>query len=210
MTTTKTPVPTGLRLAIDYGPLIVFFVLNMWAPGTALMRLMAATAGFMVASAVAMAVSWWKTGRVSPMLWISATLVLVFGGLTLYFHDGTFIKMKPTIVYLMFSALLTFGLVTGRPLLRLLLDTAYPGVDAEGWLKLTRNWALFFVFMAVLNEAVWRATAPNPADDASFWVGFKLWGAIPLTLVFALANVPMLLRHGLSEPEAAAQVPPEG
>lgn len=211
MTTAKTPASPGLRLAIDYGPLVVFFVLNMWAPGPALARLLAATAAFMVASAAAMAVSWWKTGHVSPMLWISASLVLVFGGLTLYFHDGTFIKMKPTVVYAMFAALLAFGLVTKRPLLKQLLDAAYPGVDAEGWRKLTRNWALFFVFMAVLNEAVWRTTAPNPADDTTFWAGFKLWGAIPLTLVFALANVPMLLKHGLSEPDAAApDAPPQG
>ncbi len=210
MTTDKTPASPGLRLAIDYGPLIVFFVVNMWGPGPALTRLLAATAAFMVASAVAMGLSWWKTGHISPMLWISASLVLVFGGLTLYFHDGTFIKMKPTVVYLMFAALLTFGLITKRPLLKQLLDAAYPGVDAEGWRKLTRNWALFFVFMALLNEIVWRSTAPNPADDASFWAGFKLWGAIPLTLVFALANVPMLLRHGLSEPETAPQPPPEG
>ena len=205
----KTPAPPGLRIAIDYGPLVVFFLLNMWAPGPALARLLAATAGFMVASAAAMAVSRWKTGHISPMLWISASLVLVFGGLTLYFHNGNFIKMKPTFVYTMFAAILGFGLATRRPLLQQLLDAAYPGVDDAGWRKLTVNWTVFFVFMAALNEYVWRTTSPNPADDATFWAGFKLWGAIPLTLVFALANVPMLLKHGLSEPEEAVEdVPP--
>jgi intracellular septation protein len=118
--------------------------------------------------------------------------------------------MKPTIVYAMFAVILFFGLITRRPLLQQLLDSAYPGVDAEGWRKLTRNWAVFFVLMAVLNEYVWRTTSPLPTDDATFWAGFKLWGAIPLTLLFAVANVPMLLRHGLSEPEAAAELPPEG
>ena len=96
-----------------------------------------------------------------------------------------------------------FGMATGRPLLQSLLETAYPGLDALGWRKLTRNWALFFVGMAVLNEAVWRSTTTD------FWVSFKLWGAIPLALLFAFANVPMLLRHGLQTGEdTLADVPP--
>ena len=127
----------------------------------------------------------WKTGHVSPMLWLSAGLVVVFGALTLYFRDDMFIKMKPTIVYAMFSAILTFGLVTGRPLIQMVLGSVYSGLTPEGWRKLTRNWALFFAFMAVLNEAVWR----NSTWD--FWVGFKLWGAMPLTIGFAIANIPM-------------------
>jgi intracellular septation protein len=204
----------GLRMALEYGPLLVFFAVNFLAPAAATMRLVAAstsflseldragalviariivaTAAFMLATAVAMIVSRVKLGRVSPMLWISGAFVVVFGGLTVYFHDPKFIQMKPTFVYAMFAAVLGFGLLTGRPLLQGLLGAAYPGLTAEGWRKLTRNWALFFLAMAALNEGVWRST------NWDFWVGFKLWGAIPLTLLFALANVPMLLRHGLN------------
>ena len=105
----------------------------------------------------------------------------------------------------MFAAVLGFGLLTGRPLLQGLLGTAYPGLTADGWRKLTRNWALFFLFMAALNETVWRTTR------LGLWVGFKRWGAIPLTLAFALANIPMLLRHGLQTDggTAAKEQPPE-
>jgi len=205
----KAPIGAGLRLGIDIGPLAVFFLVNSLAGGPAIAKLLAATAAFMAASAVAMLVSRWKAGHISPMLWISGTLVLVFGGLTLWFHDGTFIKMKPTFVYAMFAAILGFGLATRRPLLQQLLDAAYPGVDEAGWRKLTINWTIFFVAMAVLNEYVWRSTAPNPTDDPSFWAGFKLWGAIPLTLVFAAANIPMLMRHGLRATDAPP-LPPEG
>jgi intracellular septation protein len=100
--------------------------------------------------------------------------------------------MKPTIYYAFVAALLGFGLWKDKPLLKMVLGSAYPGLSAEGWRKLTRNWALFFLFMAVLNELVWRSSSFD------FWVGFKLWGAIPLTLLFAAANLPMLLRHGLA------------
>jgi intracellular septation protein len=200
----------GLRMALDYGPLAVFFAANLLAgklhlPNMvdSLARVLIATAAFMVATFVAILVSHIKTGRISPMLWITGGLVLVFGGLTLYFRDDTFIKVKPTIVYAMFSAILGFGLATGRPLLQSLLEGAYPGLSAEGWRKLTINWTGFFAFMAVLNELVWR----NSSWD--FWVGFKLWGAVPLTLLFAMANVPMLLRHGLVA-EKETPVPPEG
>jgi intracellular septation protein len=200
-------------MAIDYAPLVVFFAVNFLAPGPMLLRLVAAmtgflgdmeragalviarvivaTAAFMVATLIAIIVSQVKTGRVSPMLWISGALVVLFGGLTIYFHDPRFIQMKPTILYACFSAVLGFGLATGRPLLQGLLGAAYPGLSALGWRKLTVNWALFFAGMAGLNELVWRSASWD------FWVGFKLWGAIPLTLLFAFANVPMLMRHGL-------------
>ncbi len=110
--------------------------------------------------------------------------------------------MKPTFVYAMFSGVLTFGLATGRPLLQSLLETAYPGLTPTGWRKLTINWAVFFAFMAVLNESVWR----NSSTD--FWVAFKLWGAIPLTLLFAFANIPMLMKNGL-QLGGDLPVPPE-
>lgn len=193
----------GLRMAIDYAPLLTFFAVNFFAPGAQLERLLAATAAFMVASAIAMIVSRWKTGHISPMLWISGVLVLVFGGLTLYFHDLRFIKMKPTFVYSIFALTLIFGLVTGRPLLRQLLEASYPGLSDKGWRQLTINWALFFIGMAVLNEVVWRHFS------AGIWVNFKVFGAIPLTVLFALANIPMLMKHGLSV-DAPLEVPPEG
>jgi intracellular septation protein len=221
----KHPSP-GLRVALDYAPLVVFFAVNFLAPAAASVRLIAsmttflpdmdraaaiivarvlvATAAFVIATAVAMIASRVKLGSISPMLWISGGLVLVFGGLTLWYHDPTFIQRKPTIVYAIMASVLLFGLVTGRPLLESVLGGAYPGLDAIGWRKLTRNWAMFFGAMAILNEIVWRSTSWD------VWVAYKLWGAIPLTAVFAIANVPMLLRHGLSSEEPIAeQVPPE-
>ena len=207
-TDTKPPVSPLFRMALDYGPLLVFFLANLLASKISLpdmvdqlAQVIIASTAFMIASVAAIIVSKWKTGHVSPMLWLSAGLVVIFGALTLYFRDDTFIKMKPTIVYAMFSAILTFGLVTGRPLLQQLLETAYPGLSAVGWRKLTLNWAVFFAFMAVLNEVVWRHSTWD------FWVGFKLWGAVPLTLVFAAANIPMLLSHGL-QVERDTPLPP--
>jgi intracellular septation protein len=127
---------------------------------------------------------------------VTAVVVIVFGTLTLILHDETFIKMKPTLYYLLVAGLLGFGLWTGRPLLKMVLGSAYPGLDAEGWRKLTRNWTWFFLGMAVVNELVWRNSTTN------FWVGFKLWGAIPLTFLFAALNIPMLMKHGLTRDEA--------
>ncbi|OWK29304.1 septation protein A [Sphingomonas dokdonensis] len=202
VTDTRKSTP-GLRLALDYGPLIVFFAFNFLTPGPAIARIIAATAAFMIAMVAALAISWWKTRHIPPMLLISGALVIVFGGLTIWFQDERFIKMKPTFVYGIFAATLGIGLATGRPLLQMLLESAYPGLTPLGWRKLTRNWALFFVVMAVLNEAVWRHTTTD------FWVGFKLWGAIPLTLLFAVGNVPMLMRHGLQAGDAASTVPPQ-
>ncbi|RZM19670.1 MAG: septation protein IspZ, partial [Sphingomonas sp.] len=180
-------------MAVDYAPLIVFFLVNFLAPAAPMMRLVGslsgfldgmdrvgalviarvicATAAFIVATIAAMIVSRVKLGTISPMLWISGGLVVVFGGLTLWFHDPRFIQMKPTIVYATFACVLAFGLFTGRPLLEGLLGSAYPGLTAVGWRKLTRNWTGFFIGMACLNEVVWRNT------NWDFWVGFKLWGA---------------------------------
>ena len=199
------PAAPGLRMGIDYAPLVVFFAVNFFVPFDPIGRVIAATAAFMLATLVAVGVSWIKLRHISPMLLISAALVIVFGALTIYFHDARFIKMKPTFVYAIFAGVLGFGLATGRPLLQGLLGTAYPGLNDIGWRKLTRNWTVFFVAMAVLNEGVWRT------QTTDFWVGFKLWGAIPLTLLFALANIPMLMRHGLTtEGEPLSDVPPEG
>jgi len=194
----------GMRLAIDLGPLIVFFVTNAFAPVPKLTRIFVATGAFMVATAIAMGISLAKSGRISPMLLFSGAMVLVMGGITLWLHDDTFIKIKPTIYYTVVAAILCFGLWTNRPTLELVLGSAYPGLSPRGWQLLTRNWACFFVAMAVANELVWRHTTTD------FWVGYKLWGAIPATLVFAAANIPMLTKHGLGTSEAEKTVPPQG
>jgi len=189
------------KLLIDLGPLLVFFLVNFLAPVPAVMKIFVATGAFMIAMVVAMIFSALRYGKISPLLWFSGVMVVVLGGLTIWFHKDWIIKMKPTFYYALVSGLLWFGLATDRPLLQRVLGSTYPGLDEIGWTKLTRNWALFFAFMAVLNEAVWRNTSTN------FWVGFKLWGALPLTFVFAAANIPMLLRHGLMKDDALPAEP---
>lgn len=191
----------GARLLIDLGPLLVFFLVNFLAPVPALTKIFFATGAFMAAMVAAMIFSALRYRTISPLLWFSGVMVVLMGGLTLWLHDETFIKIKPTIYYVLVAGLLGFGLATGRPLLRRVLGTTYPGLDEEGWRKLTRNWALFFGFMALLNEAVWRNSS------TSFWIGFKIWGALPLTFLFAAANIPMLLRHGLMREEAVPAEP---
>ena len=201
--TSRPKIGAGLRLAIDIGPLAIFFLVNFLMRGPDIAKLLAGTTAFMIASAAAMIVSRWKTGHISPMLWMTGTLVLVFGGLTLWYHDKTFIQLKPTFIYASFAAILAFGLATGRPLLQMLLEAAYPGLTQKGWRQLTINWTIFFIFMAVLNEIV------RHRFSYDFWLSFKLWGAIPLTLVFTFANIPMLLKNGLNA-EGDAPIPPEG
>ncbi len=202
MTDQKAKQPTGAsQLLIDVGPILVFFAVNFFAPVPSALKIFVATGAFMAAMVAAMIYSAIRFRRISPLLWFSGVLVVVMGGVTLWLHDETFIKVKPTLYYLFVAALLGFGLMTGRALLKNVLGSAYPGLDQDGWAKLTRNWALFFAFMAVLNELVWR----NSSTD--FWIGFKLWGALPLTFLFAAANIPMLMKHGLTR-EAAEPTEP--
>jgi len=189
------------KLLIDLGPLLVFFLVNFLAPVPSVLKIFVATGAFMVAMVVAMIFSALRYGRISPLLWFSGVMVVILGGLTIWLHQEWIIKMKPTFYYVLVSGLLFFGLATGRPLLRQVLGSTYPGLDEVGWTKLTRNWAVFFAFMAVLNEAVWRSSSTD------FWVGFKLWGALPLTFLFAAANIPMLLRHGLMKEDAVPAEP---
>ncbi len=191
----------GAKLLIDLGPLLVFFLVNFFAPVPQVLKIFVATGAFMAAMVAAMAYSYARYRSISPLLWFSGVMVVLLGGLTIWLHNETFIKMKPTVYYLLVAGLLGFGLATGRPLLKRVLGGAYPGLDEAGWVKLTRNWAIFFAFMDVVNEAVWR----NSTTD--FWVGFKLWGAIPLTFLFAAANIPMLLRHGLMREDPAPVEP---
>jgi len=192
----------GARLLVDIGPLLIFFLVNFLAPVPGPLKIFVATGAFMAAMMAALIFSAIRYRYVSPLLLFSGVMVVVLGGLTIWLHNETFIKIKPTIYYAMVSGLLFFGLATGKPLLKAVLGSTYPGLDEEGWRKLTRNWAIFFAIMAVVNETVWR----NSSTD--FWIGFKLWGAVPATLLFALANVPMLLRHGLSTEDAAKPVEP--
>jgi intracellular septation protein len=191
----------GAKLLIDLGPLLVFFVANFLAPVPDVLKIFVATGAFMLAMVVAMIFSALRYHRISPLLWFSGVMVVVLGGLTIWLHDRTFIQMKPTIYYALVAGLLGFGLATGRPLLQQVLGSTYPGLDQQGWKKLTRNWALFFACMAALNEAVWRNTSWD------FWIGFKLWGALPLTFLFAAANIPMLLKHGLMKEDAVPAEP---
>jgi intracellular septation protein len=131
-------------------------------------------------------------GRVSPVIIATAVLVVVFGGLTFWFGDAHFIKMKPTIINLLFAGVLLGGLLTGRPLLKLLFGEAF-NLTEEGWRKLTLRWMVFFVVMAVLNEIVWR----NFSEAA--WVNFKVFGILPLTLIFAMSQIGLIKRY---EPKA--------
>ena len=192
----------GSRLLIDIGPLLVFFLVNFFAPVPGALKIFVATAAFMAAMMSALIYSAIRYRHVSPLLLFSGVMVVILGGLTIWLHNETFIKIKPTIYYALVAALLAFGLATGKPLLKSVLGSSYPGLDEEGWRKLTRNWAIFFAVMAVVNEAVWR----NSTTD--FWIGFKLWGAVPATLLFAAANIPMLLRHGLAADDAAQPAEP--
>ena len=189
---------TGARLAIDLLPLVVFFVANQ------LRDIFTATVAFMVAISVAIGFSAIRYRQISPMLWFSGAMVVVLGAVTVWLHDETFIKMKPTMVYLAIAAALLFGMVTKRNLMKAVLGTSYPGLSERGWSLLTRNWILFFLSMAALNEAVWRT---NTTD---FWVAFKLWFFLPATFLFALLNIPMLMKHGMSldKPSEEPPIPP--
>lgn len=190
-----------LKLALELGPLLVFFFAN--ARGENLIErfpilgqigepIFLATALFMVATVIALAVSWSLTRTLPMMPLISGIVVLVFGALTLWLHNDTFIKMKPTIVNTLFGAILLGGLFFGKSLLGYVFDSAFK-LDAEGWRKLTFRWGLFFIFLAVVNEVVWR----NFSTDA--WVSFKVWGIMPITVVFTLLQMPLIQKHTLPE-----------
>ncbi len=191
----------GARLLIDLGPLLAFFVTNFFAPVPNAIRVFVATGVFMVAMMIAMLVSQLRYRHISPLLWFSGLMVVVLGGLTIWLHDETFIKIKPTIYYGIVASLLLFGMATGRNLLKMVLGTVYPGLTDRGWHLLTRNWILFFVVMALANEAVWRSTTTDT------WIAFKLWLFLPATFLFMMANVPMLMRHGLAL-ETSPEEPP--
>ena len=171
------------NLIVDLGPLVLF-LLTYW-----LANVWVATGVFMVATLGALIWSKLKHGSVSVLLMFSGVMVLVFGGLTIWLHDETFIKMKPTLYYAMVAGILFFGTLTKKPTLERVMAHAYPELSQQGWHLLTRNFAWFFVGMALLNELVWRNSSTG------FWMGYKLWGALPLTFLFGAINIPMILRH---------------
>jgi intracellular septation protein len=181
MTEKAKPRP-AVKLALELGPLVLFFLANArWG-------IFVATAVFMVAMAIALAASYALTRHLPVMALVSAVVVTVFGGLTLVLRDETFIKLKPTIIYTLFGTLLLAGLAFRRPLLELVFDSVF-NLTHEGWRKLTWRWGLFFLALALVNEIVWRT------QSTDFWVAFKLFGVVPLTFIFAALQVPLLTKY---------------
>ena len=174
--------PPLVRLASDLGPLILFFAaFEVWG-------IYAATGVFMAAVLTALGFGYWREKRVMPMPLFTAILVLIFGGLTLYLKDATFIKMKPTVLYLFFGLLLIGGLRFNRLFIKYVFDQAFE-LTEEGWRKLTWRWGLFFLALAVLNEAVWRSFS------TAIWVDFKVFGILPLIFLFTLTQMPLVMKH---------------
>jgi len=171
-----------LKLVLDIGPLVLFFAAN------AKLGIFAATAVFMAAVLIALAVAYAMTRRTEVMPLVTAVIVLIFGGLTLILHNAEFIKLKPTIIYMLFGGTLLGGLAFGKSFLGILFDQMFD-LTEEGWRKLTWRWGLFFFALAVLNEIVWR----NFSTDV--WVSFKLFGVVPLTFLFGALQYPLLTKH---------------
>ena len=185
------------KLATELGPLLVFFVAN------AKFHLFVATGAFMIAVVAAMVASYVVTRHVPLMALVSGTIVIVFGTLTLVLHDETFIKVKPTIIYGLFAAILGGGLLFGRSFIAVLFDQMF-NLTSLGWRILTQRWALVFLAMAVLNEIIWRT------QSTDFWVAFKAFGVIPLTMVFAVTQMPLIKRFHLEPASLEASEAAEG
>lgn len=192
-------------MLLDYGPLIVFFVAYK-LKGSDLSASLYATGAFMVAALISIGLGLWLFKRVSPMVWISTILIIGFGAITLYLHDEKFIQMKPTFIYVGFATLLGGGLLRGKALLKWLFGPVFPGLTEEGWIKLSRNWALFFLALAIANEIMRQMLTFDT------WLTVKVWGVTVVSILFAIANMPMLLRHGLDpekKADAIAETPVE-
>jgi intracellular septation protein len=178
--------PQVRRLALDLGPLLIFFA------GFKYLGIFGATAAFIIAVLVALGLGYLIERRLSPMPLFTAVLVVVFGGLTLYLKNDIFIKMKPTVLYGFFGAVLLGGLAFNRLFIKYVFAQAFE-LDEQGWKKLTVRWGLFFLCLAVVNETVWRATS------TAAWVSFKVWGIIPLIFLFALAQTPLVIKHQIQD-----------
>lgn len=185
------------KLATELGPLLVFFAAN------AKFGLFVATAAFMVAIMAAMIASYAVTRHIPLMALVTGVIVIVFGTLTLVLHDETFIKVKPTIIYALFAAVLGGGLLFGRSFIAIMFDQVF-NLTPRGWRLLTMRWALFFAAMAVLNEFVWRT------QSTDFWVNFKVVGAVPLTMIFAMMQMPLTRRYHLEPATLEASDAKEG
>lgn len=180
------PLNPFVKMALEFGPLLIFFVVYQRT------EIYTATAIFIPVILASLGASWVLTRELPRIAVVTAVVVVVFGGLTLYLQDALFIKMKPTIVNGLFAGALGFGLLRGRSYLRDVLGHALPLTDA-GWRILTKRWALFFVFMAVLNEVIWRT------QTESFWVTFKTFGSPVVTFLFVASQFPLLKRHAAEE-----------
>jgi intracellular septation protein len=194
---------TGLKLVLELGPLLVFFFANSYGERLAKMfpplaelggPIFIATGLFMVATVISLVASKIIVGKLPLMPLISGVVVLGFGGLSIWLQNDTFIKMKPTIINTLFGAVLLGGLLFGRSLLGYVFNSAFQ-LDQEGWNKLTVRWGLFFIFLAILNEVVWR----NFSTDA--WVTFKVWGTMPITILFTLSQMPLIMKHSVEVKE---------
>jgi intracellular septation protein len=174
--------PQLTKMALELGPLVVFFIVNSRTD------IFVGTAWFMAAMVLALALSWLLLKKVALMPLVTGVVVLVFGGLTLWLHDDTFIKMKPTIVDSLFGVVLLGGLIFRTSLLKYVFGDVYK-LRPEGWTILTLRWGLFFFFLAALNEVVWRT------QSTDFWVAFKVWATMPLTIGFAALQLPVLTRY---------------
>ncbi len=201
-----------LNILVDYGPLLIFFlVYRHYSPENKedavgeVFAVMRGTGAFMVAAIIALGVSKWRLGKISPMLMLSTALIVGFGGLTILLHDPFYVQIKPTAIYLVFAAILLTGYWKGKALLKTLLEAAFEGLDDEGWMILSRNWGFFFIFLAALNEGFRMSLSFGD------WLTAKLWVFMPLSFLFTFSQIPMLLRHGLGdkgEDEAEARTPP--
>ncbi|PKQ05747.1 MAG: septation protein A [Alphaproteobacteria bacterium HGW-Alphaproteobacteria-11] len=180
------------RMAIELGPLVVFFLMNAQADrvfgNPEAQNIFYATGAFMVATVISLSYSYAKFRKIPTMPLVSGIFIMVFGALTLWLQDDEFIKLKPTIVNALFAAALLGAAAMGRPVMKQLFDGAFDLTD-KGWMVLTVRWGLFFIFLGLVNEVVWR----NFSTD--FWVSFKLFGVMPMTLVFGMAQIPVLTKY---------------
>jgi intracellular septation protein len=199
----------GLKLLLELGPIIVFFLGNVYGERLAKIfpvlakfgdPLFIATALFMAATVTSLVVSKLVVGKLPLMPLISGVVVIIFGVLAIWLQNKLFAYMKPTIINTMFGAVLLGGLLFGRSLLGYVFNSAFQ-LDDDGWRKLTLRWGIFFLFLAALNEAAWRGLLwyyhPDEHMAESVWISFKFWGVMPVTFLFTLSQLPLIMKHSL-------------